>query len=194
MSTSRFLFIAALLALPASAPSSAWARHGQDDRQEDDSRRPNNGIGSTDDSSERGQIKVDRRTKFKRGVLRSDDFSAKVEIPVPLLVGGVTNVSDASAADVEAHFARGGVEFAVCQLGLDELEEEDDNLQAEYKVDIRTEVKNGVARTRVKHGSCDTNLLVPGSENSIPDLREGDAVTVFVNGAEVPLRTRVRLR
>jgi hypothetical protein len=106
----------------------------------------------------------ERKTKTKDGVLKEDRFKAEVEIPIPNALG--IDESNAQSADIRLILSRGGTNYAECQLVFDEVED-DDGLEAEYKLDLRIK-KNGKQKAR---GSCDVGL---------PDVQDGDLGTAVL--------------
>ena len=125
---------------------------------------------------------VARKAEFRRGVLQQDRFSASVDIAIPSTTPAVATLADADTLDVQLEFSRAGVPYARCQLGLDEIRENRTLVKAEYKVDIQTRVRRGTVSQRIRNGSCDTNLDIPGNENTIPEVQAGDTATVSSQG------------
>jgi len=107
----------------------------------------------------------ERKTKTKKGVLKEDRFKAEVEIPIPNALG--IDEGNAASADVRLILSRGGANYAECQLVFDEVEDDDDGLEAEYKLDLRIK-KNGKTKAR---GSCDVGF---------PDVQDGDVATAVL--------------
>jgi hypothetical protein len=118
----------------------------------------------------------------KSGVVKKDEFKGKVKIPVdPSSQLGIIDEAAAEGADIRMILSRAGTDFAECLLEFDEVEDEDGEDQAEYKVDVR--LKKGAVQA--KKGMCDIDLLAAGIQSGIPDAKAGDIVTatLVVNSA-----------
>ena len=137
-------------------------------------------VNTTGDRYPSGSVK--RKTEFRRGKLTQDRFSSEISLAIPSTLPAVATLNDADSLDVELEFLRAGVPYARCQLALHSIRETRRVTKAEFKVDIENRVKKGTPVTRVRYGSCDTDLATPGNENAIPEVKAGDTVTVSGNG------------
>jgi hypothetical protein len=171
--------------LASSAPEIAWAKDGGNSGRGDDVSLSNSGGGGNGGGNGGGGRRNRVRTKViakletadfefsarRQGLVREsrirDRFNAKVETPVT----GVTG--DPAALTLQIALSRNGAEYATCILGFDFQ----DGVDAEWKVDIRREVKrNGRVRNRTHYGSCTS---VDGvTTNFIPDVLIGDVATI----------------
>jgi Fe-S cluster assembly iron-binding protein IscA len=121
-----------------------------------------------------GEAKHEKETK--KGVVKKDEFKGEVRIPVdPASVLGIVDEAAAEGADVRLILSRAGVDIAECRLAFDEIEEEDDDdeVQAEFKVDVR--IKKGAVQA--KKGECDIDLLTAGIQSGVPDAQADDVAT-----------------
>ncbi|PTL34851.1 hypothetical protein CLG94_12720 [Candidatus Methylomirabilis limnetica] len=124
--------------------------------------------------------KAEHKKETHKGVIKKDEFKGKVKIPVdPASALGIVDEDAAEGADIRlilSHADGPGsfTDFAECRLAFDEIEEEDDDdeVQAEYKVDVR--IKKGAVQA--KKGVCHINLATT-AELGVPDARAGDLVT-----------------
>ena len=137
---------------------------------------------------------VERKADTKRGVLRKDEFEAKLQFPVPFQVAGITTEDEAAGAEVLIALSRNGQVYAQCLLELDRLRETRRHVKAEFTARMRLKAgKHGVA-TEAKDGECDTDLSTPGNENMVPDARSSDTFTFSVNGVAVSTTPKVKIR
>ena len=95
-------------------------------------------------------------------------FQGRIEIPLPSsLIGG-----DPDEVVVTMHLLRGGADYAICSLVLDEP----DPLVAQYNVTIGKRSDTTVA----KHGQCDVDLNMVDVQPGLPVVQEGDTTSVDV--------------
>jgi hypothetical protein len=106
----------------------------------------------------------ERKIKTKNGASKENRFKAEVEIPIPNAL--LIDESNAAAADIRLLLSRAGVGYAECQLVFDEIENDDGELEAEYKLDLK--IKKGKLKSK---GSCDVGL---------PDVAAGDLATAVL--------------
>ena len=137
---------------------------------------------------------VAERLKEQRRRWIADKFEAVVAIPLPSSGLGVTDQGRARAADVRVILSRAGTAYAECSLKLVDLTKTltDTRWQgtaapsgaveawAEYKVEVKRELRDGVPSRRPTFGTCDTDLVAEGTQLGLPDPREGDAATVIL--------------
>jgi hypothetical protein len=139
--------------------------------------------GTPPESDAKGEAKHEKETR--NGVIKKDEFKGKVKIPVdPGSQLGIIDEAAAEGADIRLILSRAGADFAECRLVFDEIEEEDDDdeVQAEYKVDVR--IKKGAVQA--KKGVCDMDLATADIQSGVPDAQAGDVVTatLVVNPAD----------
>lgn len=163
----------------SSSSSSSSGGHDDDD---DDDNSGNNGNHNGDSKREiRAKLRADisdssnphgkakRRTRNEGNNKRRDRFVIKVEIPG----------DDGSVVrDIQAELSRADIPYAICYLDLDS-DDNDDGLQAEYKVDLEQRTKNGNDEFRTRYGECDTDLVTAGVQLDIADAKVGDSVRVY---------------
>jgi hypothetical protein len=114
--------------------------------------------------------KARHKNETKKGVLRKDEFKATVKVPVPSLALGITD--EASAENAAVHLLVSGSTSADCLMEFDEFDDDDDELQAEFKLDVRWKKST----VQDKKGTCG---------ESIPGAQDGDVATVTVNGTSI---------
>ncbi len=127
------------------------------------------------DSDAEGKARHKKETRTRDGVtkIKKDEFKATVKIPVPSPALGITE-DNAENADIRLILSNAGGNFANCQLEFDEIDEDDDDeMQAEFKVDVR--LKKGTVRD--KRGTCD---------GSVPDAQAGDVATATFGPGPTP--------
>lgn len=124
--------------------------------------------GSGEEDAE-GQARHKKETRTRNGetITKKDEFKATVKIPVPSPALGITD--EASAEGAEVHLLVSGSTSADCLMEFDEFDDDDDELQAEFKLDVR--LKKGSVRD--KRGTCG---------GVIPNAQAGDMATATVNG------------
>lgn len=127
-----------------------------------------------------GEAKHKKETR--NGVVKKDEFKGKVKIPIdPDSQLGIIDEAAAEGADIRLILSRAGADFAECRLAFDEIEAEDGEDRAEYKVDVR--IKKGAVQA--KKGVCDLNLTTAAIDLGVPDAQAGDVVTAtLVNPTE----------
>jgi len=120
-----------------------------------------------------------RKAKTQKNGSR-DQLKARVNIPVPGNVPPVATEDDASALDLRLRFSRDDASYAECTLVLNKIDSDDGDVEAVYKLDLRSRTnKRGEETFRAKKGSCDTDLDTEGEQSGIPDIQKGDTVTVI---------------
>ncbi len=121
------------------------------------------------DSDVEGQAKhkMETRTRDDVTTTTKDEFKATVKIPVPSPNLGITD--EASAEGAAVHLLVSGSTSADCLMEFDEFDDDDDELQAEFKLDVRLK-KSSV---QDKKGTCG---------GVIPNAQAGDVATATVNG------------
>jgi len=107
----------------------------------------------------------ERKSKTKDGVSKEERFKAEVELPIPNALG--IDQSNAQSADIRLILSRAGTNYAECLLVFDEIEDDDGEVEVEYKLDLRVK-KNGKQKSK---GSCDVGL---------PDVEPGDLATAVL--------------
>lgn len=120
-----------------------------------------------EDAEGKARHKKETRTRNGDTTTKKDEFKATVKIPVdPASLLGITDETAAENADVRLILSHSnGTEFAECLLEFDEIEDDDDDeMQAEFKVDVR--LKKGTVRD--KKGTCG---------GIVPDAQTGDVAT-----------------
>lgn len=131
-----------------------------------------------------GEAKHEKETQ--KGVVKKGEFKGKVKIPVdPGSKLGILNEATAKGADFRLILSHAnGTDFAECRLAFDKIEEEDDDdeVQAEYKVDVRMH-KGAV---QAKKGVCDVDLTNVAIDSGVPDAQANDVATatLVVNPAD----------
>lgn len=113
-------------------------------------------------------------TRNKKAIGR---FVGKVVVAIPTDGIGITTADDAENAKLHYVFSRNGVDYADCTLRFDGDEDDlndEDNPQAEYKLDL--ELKKGGKSVRSRKGRCDVNLTTTGVQTGIPAIATGDVV------------------
>ncbi len=124
------------------------------------------------DAEGQARHKKETRTRDEVPTIKKDEFKATVKIPVPSPALGITDEASAESANVSLILSNTGGIFANCQLEFDEIDEDDDDeMQAEFKVDVR--LKNGTVRD--KKGACG---------GTVPNAQENDVATATVNGTD----------
>lgn len=131
-------------------------------------------IGTSEPDAE-GQARHKKETRTKNEVItiKKDEFKATVNVPVPSLGLGITDEASAENADIRLILSHDGADFAECLLEFDEVEDEDGEDQAEYKVDVR--IKKGAVQA--KKGVCDVDLVTTDIQSGVPDARANDVAT-----------------
>jgi hypothetical protein len=168
--------------LTLSAPQTGWAKDGENSGSGNSGiSGSSNGSGSGNGGAKKARVKTKVIAKLetadfefsarRQGLIREsrtrDRFNAKLETPA----SGVTG--DPGALTMAISLSRNGAEYATCSLGFDF----DDGIDAEWKVDIRREVKrDNRVRNRTHHGSCTSADGV--TTNFIPDVLAGDTATI----------------
>ncbi len=135
---------------------------------------------------------AERKTQTKSGTVKSDVFSADIEIPVPSAGLGIT---DATTADIRLVLSRGGENYAECFLALDDDSDanikstrstsnddngNDDEAGAEFQVKIQLKSKNGTPVLTQSKGQCDVDLGKPDVQPGVPSVEAGDVATASV--------------
>lgn len=119
-----------------------------------------------------GEAKHKKETR--NGVIKKDEFKGKVKIPIDQNSQlGIIDEAAAEGADIRLILSRAGVDFAECRLAFDEIEAEDGEDRAEYKVDVR--IKKGAVQA--KKGVCDVDLTTAAIDSGVPDALADDVVT-----------------
>jgi len=132
------------------------------------------------ESDAEGQAKHKKETH--KGVVKKDEFKGTVKIPFPSSALGIIDETAAEGADIRLILSRAGFDFAECFLEFDEIEEEDDEVQAEYKVDVR--IKKGAVQA--KKGVCDVDLSTAGIQSGVPDAQADDVATARLVAGGTP--------
>ena len=146
-----------------------------------------------------------RKTQTKSGTVKSDVFSADIEIPVPSVGLGIT---DPTTADIRLVLSRGGGGYAECFLALEDNSDDnfkstrstnndnndnngnDDGAEAEFQVKIQLKSKNGTPVLTQSKGQCDVNLVDTGVQAGVPDVKADDVATASVVDSTTPTPTR----
>lgn len=134
------------------------------------------------DPATKAKGRLERKVKNRRGALERDRLVVQVSLPVPSTVPAAATVDQAAALPLVIDFSRSGVLYAQCFPAPYRMTESPRGSKVEFKLDIESRVVNGASITRLRHGSCDTDLGTPGNENAIPAVVTGDNVTVSVGG------------
>ena len=143
-----------------------------------------------------GEVKY--RKQIQKGTTKSERFEASVKIPIPSPALGITDLASAQNADIQILLSSGGSAYAACALDFDEIETELEHgvtkTYAEYKVDVRKELKKSAVRQRQIHGICDIDLSTEQIDAGTPapvvnDLATAVLVTAPVAPATTPTLT-----
>jgi hypothetical protein len=86
---------------------------------------------------------------------------------------GIVDEASAGNADIRLILSRHGTDFAECFLQFDEFDDEDEGIQAVFKIHVRME-KGAV---KVTKGVCDVDLGIAGIQSGVPDAQDGDLAT-----------------
>ncbi len=117
-----------------------------------------------------------RKTQSKSGVVKSDTFRAKVEIPLPSVGLGIT---DPTTADIRLALSRAGLgDYAECFLEFDDDDQamsDGDTEEAEFGLKIRLVMKKGTPVLRSMKGQC---IIAQTGQPGVPDVQAGDVATV----------------
>ena len=136
---------------------------------------------------------VERDVETEGAVIKKDELQAKIEIYLPALGVGVTNLATAKFADVRFVLSRGAADYAKCSLVFNGIRKElDDGLtrnEAEHKLDMRAKSKKATLRMKRKKGVCDIDLATSGVQPGLPEMFDGDIATVRVNGLDMTQAT-----
>lgn len=128
--------------------------------------------------------KAKRKAEARNEVVEKDEFEGKIKVPVPSTGLGIANEATAASADIRLVLSHGGTPYAECLFEFDELEteEEDGEIQteAEYKVNVRLQLKKGTPILQARKGTCDTDLGTAGIQTGVPNVREDDTTTAIL--------------
>jgi hypothetical protein len=137
-----------------------------------------------------GEVKY--RNQIQKGTTKSERFEATVKIPFPSPALGIIDQTSAQNADIQILLSSATtptVAYAACALDLSEIETElEDGVTktyAEYKVDVRRELRNSSYRQRQIHGMCDVNPSTAQIDAGTPAPVENDIVTAVLVTAPV---------
>lgn len=137
-----------------------------------------------------GEVKY--RNQIQKGTTKSERFEATVKIPFPSPALGIIDQISAQNADIQILLSSATtptVAYAACALDLSEIETElEDGVTktyAEYKVDVRRELRNSSYRQRQIHGMCDVNPSTAQIDAGTPAPVENDIVTAVLVTAPV---------
>ena len=137
-----------------------------------------------------GEVKY--RNQIQKGTTKSERFEATVKIPFPSPALGIIDQTSARNADIQILLSSAttpAVAYAACALDLSEIETElEDGVTktyAEYKVDVRRELRNSSFRQRQIHGICDVNPTTAQIDPGTPAPVENDIVTAVLVTAPV---------
>jgi hypothetical protein len=119
-----------------------------------------------------------------------ESFSGEVECPI------LTDLATAQADVYDMHLARGGADYAICTLVIEEIEFEYQSgnppvlvgIEGEYAVKIsqKTVGTPPITTLKQKIGGC--TILATGL-SGVPVVQDLDTVTVFLNGGLTPVLT-----
>ncbi|HUR72260.1 MAG TPA: hypothetical protein VMZ02_09745 [Candidatus Limnocylindrales bacterium] len=133
------------------------------------------------------------RKQIQKGTIKTERFEARVKIPFPSPALGIIDQASAQNADIQILLSSATtptVAYASCALDLSEIETElEDGVTktyAEYKVDVRRELRNSSYRQRQIHGICDVAPATVSIEAGTPAPVENDIVTAVLVIAPVP--------
>lgn len=133
---------------------------------------PCNSAGTPPEPDAEGE--AEREQETRNGVVKKNEFKGKVKIPIDLNSRlGIIDQAAAERADIRLILSRAGADFAECRLAFAEIETEDEEDQAVYKVDVR--IKKGAVQA--KKGVCDLNLATAAIDLGVPDVQADDVVT-----------------
>lgn len=176
-----FVYVAVLLALGSNSMAFAKGKgsgKGDEKGHGDENRTVNSHIalaaieGVVTEAS--GKIKYQVKNKQQRR-----RFMGKVKIPLPSALPAIADEAGAQSADIRLEISRADVPVALCYLVLANLGDDDDSeesLQAVYKVDVETRVKNGQSKDKIRKGSCDIDLATEAVQSGVPELQDGDII------------------
>jgi hypothetical protein len=123
--------------------------------------------------------KAKRRIQAPNSKKQKEEFDGKITIPVPGL--GITDEATAMEADLRLLLSREDTPYAECLLEFDEFETEEDegesHSEAEYTVNVRSQMRKGIALQQARKGTCDTDLGTEGIQLGVPDVQAGDVIT-----------------
>ncbi len=178
----------------------------EDDNDDDSSKGNGKGKGKKDSndshksSKSKNKLKVklsrvNNASPFVHGKLQYREKVSKnkeeerlwggVKIPLSSTVPAVGSVEEAASLLIIGTLSRSGIPYAECQFVFDELEEDDHNGEintfAEYKLDIRSKIKDGEEDLRIKKGNCDVDLLTAGTQSGVPAVEDEDTIDVSEN-------------
>ena len=132
------------------------------------------------------------RNQIQKGTSKTERFEAKVKIPFPSPALGIIDQASAQNADIQILLSSATtptVAYATCALDLSEIETEFEDgvtkTYAEYKVDVRKELRNSSYRQRQIHGICDVTPATASIEAATPAPVENDIVTAVLVTAPV---------
>lgn len=127
------------------------------------------------------------KKQIHKGTPKTERFRAKVKIPVPSAVLGITDETTAQNADIQLLLSSAATPttyYAACALDLTEIETEfEDGVTksyAVYKVDVRKEVRNRATRNRQIHGICDIDTAVADVQSGVPAPSADDIATAVL--------------
>ena len=129
--------------------------------------------------------KAEHKIKVKRGVIKEDRAEGKVKLTFPHPTLNAVGALDPEDTIVELLFYRAGEVHSSCTLELGRISVRGGLAKAEYKFDISSKQKRGEIITSAKKGLCDSNLSLPGIENTPPDFRTSDVMSLEINGIEI---------
>ena len=134
-------------------------------------------LGTT--SSSHGKARYSEKLKPKKTVC----VSANIKVPVSSDFPELFSPDDFDQLDIRIRLERGGFPYAECALDFDHLSEKNNQLYAQYKVDLRKKIKLNKSDSFIsKKGSCDTDLFLDGVQNDIPSVEIGDSAIVLETG------------
>jgi hypothetical protein len=118
----------------------------------------------------------------------------KIQFQAPVGEGGLADAAAAAAAEVHALFNHPGEDpHADCVLAFTGLETEVEDVDgtlveasvAEYKTIVFLRTRRGTAVLQEVKGSCTVGLGTEDEHAGMPEVLEGDEVTITVDGADV---------
>ncbi len=172
-----------------SSSSSSSSSSGEDDDSSSSSGGHGSGKNGTSGNAN-GKSKVEIKAKLRSGTSSSenphgnatrksrdegndksrDRFKIKLEF-----VGDDGSVD----RDIRADVSSAGVLYATCYLDQGSSDDDEGELETEYKVDLEQRSRDTDDEFRVRRGECDTDLVTDGVQNGIPDAVSGDTVRVY---------------
>lgn len=130
------------------------------------------------------EAESDYRKQIHKGQVKQERFELKVKVPTSSPALGITDLATAENADIRVFLSDETGIYAVCFLEFIEIDDEVEEGEAVFKVDVRRDLrKGGSYRIHEVHGSCDLTPLTPDVDHQVPTIEAGHVATVaIING------------